>query len=202
MAKDPESEEQKRDQHIKEMKEQIRRHFGQPECPFLGEFKTSREEEAFLEHIVFMEGLGEQPLFEALESGGVQMPDAAALDNVQLKAKLWEVINAMALLGHYLERTDHLSDRQLYKLLWSELLREPTSICSDPNAACHIDILGGCSEEDLLTKLKHYADEDERMNWADDFPDEAMPPHEPLPFDRDRLLPQPPQAPMRRFEVS
>jgi hypothetical protein len=193
MAKAKESREQERNRHIQEMKEQLRLHLGQPEPLFLGKFKSLKSEEEFLDHILFMEGVGEQPLFDALESGGVQLPQSAMINDAQLHAKLWEVIKAMALLGQYLSRTDHLSDRQLYELLWNELLREPTSICpNNPNAACYIDILGGCSEEDLQFNLKYYADEDERLAWADEFPEDVIPPHEDLPFDRDRLLPEPP----------
>jgi hypothetical protein len=203
MSKTKDSQEKNRNRHISEMKEQLRRHMGQPEPPFLGEFKSSKKEEEFLEQILFMEGVGEEPLFDALEREGVQLPAPAALDDGQLHTKLWEVINAMAVLGQYLSRTDHLSDRQLYERLWSEILREPTSICpNNPNAACHVDILGGCSEEDLQLNLKYYADEEERLDWAEEFPEDILPPHEPLPFDRDRLLPEPLRAHARTPEVS
>ena len=56
----------------------------------------------------------------------------------------------MARLGRYLSSTDHLSDRELYERLWTDILREPTSVCpDDPSMSCHIDLLGGCSDEDL-----------------------------------------------------
>jgi hypothetical protein len=193
MSKTKEMQEQKRKRHIQEMKERLQRHLRQAEVPFLGNFENSKKEEEFLEHILYMEGVDEQSLFDVLECGGVQLPAPATLDDARLPAKLWEVIHAMALLGHYLLRTDHLSDRQLYERLWTEILPEPTSIhpCN-PNAACYIDILGGCSDEDLLLNLKYYADEDERLNWEEEYPDDAIPPHEPPPFDRDSRLPEPP----------
>ena len=40
--------------------------------------------------------------------------------------------------------------------------------------------------------LKHYADEEAREHWARRFPEDPIPPHEPLPYDRDRFLPQRP----------
>jgi hypothetical protein len=203
MSKENESREQRRNQHIQEMKAQLQHHLGQPEPPFLGKFKSLKSEEEFLEHILFMEGIGEQPLFDALERGGVPLPPPKALDDAQLQAQLWEVINAMALLGQYLSRTDHLSDRQLYELLWEHILREPTSICpNNPNAACYIDILSGCSEEDLQLNLKYYADEDERLAWAEEFPDDIIPPHEDPPFDRDRHMPEPPHSYTHPPEIS
>ncbi|NLV32515.1 MAG: hypothetical protein GXY47_15340 [Acidobacteria bacterium] len=156
-----------------------------------GSKKLSRAE-MFAQEMRFMERVGARPLFDHLEEGGVALPSPETLDDEALHARLWEVIRAMALLGHYLTSTDHLSDRELYERLWNEILREPSCIPPQGSrAACHIDILGGCSAEDLAIRMKYYADEDEREGWASDFPDDEMPPHEDLPYDRDQFLPQP-----------
>ena len=180
-----------RKRHIEEMKDKLKRHLGNPESLYLGEFKSLKEEEEFLEHVVFMEGVEEQPLFDQLKKAGVRLPHPEDMNDSQLHTKLWEVINSMALLGHFLSSTDHLSDRQLYESLWHEILREPATICPENStASCHIDILGGCSPEDLQLRLKYYADEEERLNWAQDFPEDTIPQHEPLPYDRDRHLPR------------
>ncbi len=192
MPEAKESSEQARKRHIEEMKDQLRRHLGNPKDLYLGTFKSLKEEEEFLEHILFMEGAVEQPLFDQLENAGVRLPRPEDLDDAQLHTKLWEVINSMALLGHYLSSTDHLSDRQLYELLWQKTLREPTSICpNNSRASCHIDILGECSEEDIQLRLKYYMEEEERLDWAAEFPEETIPPKESLPYDRDRHLPEP-----------
>lgn len=186
------STEEKRRQHIQEMREKLERFFGQPSIFISQENGNSEFEEKFLEHILAMEGVDEAPLFDALVEGGVDMPPAGELDDTRLSPKLWEVIRAMALLGHYLYHTDHLSDRQLYELLWTEILREPTSVLpSDPTFACHIDILGGCSDEDMQLNLKYYADEDYRQEWSESECNFPIPAHEDPPYDRDRHLPQP-----------
>jgi hypothetical protein len=192
MPEAKESSDQSRKRHIEEMKDKLRRHLGNPESLYLSEFRSLKEEEEFLEHILFMEGAEEQPLFDQLKKAGVQLPHPEDMDGAQLHTKLWEVINSMALLGHYLSSTDHLSDKQLYDVLWHKILREPTPICPDNSkASYHIDILGECSEEDLALRLKYYADEDERLHWAEEFPEDTVPPHEPLQYDRDRHLPAP-----------
>ena len=130
--------------------------------------------------------------FDKLIQRGLQLPEPGVLDDVALTAKLWEVINALAMLRTFLERTDHLSDRELYEFLWNRGLRGETPIEPlDVTEAFHLDVLGGCSDEDLRLNLKYYADEDERRDWAKDWPDDPMPDHEDLPFDRDRHLPQP-----------
>jgi hypothetical protein len=193
MSETKESREQQRKLHIEEMKEQLRQHIGNPEIFLPGGFNSLKDEEAFLEHILFMEGVNEQPLFEIFENGGIALPEPDSMNDGQLHDKLWEVIKSMALLGQYLSSTDHLSDRQLYEALRNSILREPSPISpNNPNAHCQIDILGGCSEEDMLIRLKYYADEEERLSWAEEYPDDIIPPHEPLPYDRDRHLPVPP----------
>lgn len=190
MAEAKESSEQKRKQHIREMKDKILQLVEDPECLYLDGLSLEGQEK-FLEHILFMEGLEEQPLFDLLEKRGVLLPAPKGLDDAQLHAKLWDVINAMALMRHYLSSTDHLSDRQLYEHLWNDILLEPTSVSTDASTSCHIDILGGCSDEDQMIRLKYYADDDERECWECDFPEDEIPPKEPLPYDRDRHLPAP-----------
>ena len=172
---------QKRKRHIQEMRKKLERHTGQPASLFV-EAGTSEADEKFLEYILAIEEVDAVPLFDALVKGGVDMADPEAMDDAKLHAKLWEVIQNMALLGHYLYHTDHLSDRELYKRLWTEILREPTSLLpGNPYFSCHIDILGGCSTEDSELYLKYYGEEDYRRRWAEDWPDHVIPAHESPP---------------------
>jgi hypothetical protein len=129
--------------------------------------------------------------FQQLEVVGVELPAPDALDDVRLTAKLWEVLEALARLRIFLSQTDHLSDRELYTLLWRELLREPVKdMPLDESSAWHIDLTGSGSEEDTYLYLKYYADEETRRRWAADFPADEMPEHAAPPLDRDRYLPQ------------
>jgi hypothetical protein len=184
--------EKNRRQHIERMKAQILKITGDPECLYLGGLKSLRDQERFLERVLAMEESEEKPLISQLENAGVRVPPPEDLDDGKLHEKLWDVIHAMALAGHYLTHTDHLSDRELYELLWTEILREPTSVNPDTSTtSCHIDILGGCSDEDLKIRLQYYADDDERDCWESEYQDDEMPPKKPLPYDRDRHLPAP-----------
>ena len=59
-----------------------------------------------------------------------------------------------------------------------------------PIGTCHLDVLGGCSEEDLILHMRYYADDRDRADWRKEFPEFPMPPKEKPPYDRDRHLPE------------
>lgn len=147
-------------------------------------------EETFWNYIVEYEEAPWTTNFQQLENAGVLLPAPESLNDEELTAKLWEIIHKLALLHVYIEQTDHLSDRELYTHLWTESLREETKAMAMAGGAWHIQILGGCSEEDNQLYLKYYADEDWRRQWHKDFPSDPIPAHVDPPYDRDRLLPK------------
>lgn len=156
-----------------------------PHCP-------PHIQEQFWEQVIAFESAVEEQPFDVLERSGVSLPPADELDDTQVTIKLWEVIRGLAFLGMYLSFTDHLSDRELYARLWIDILRVPTALEPETgNAAWHVDLTGGGTDEDVAIYLKYYADEDDRRSWADDWPDDPMPAVAQRPFDRDRYLPRP-----------
>ncbi len=147
-------------------------------------------EEDFLQSVIAYESAPLTTHYQQLEDAGVELPDPATMDDEKLTAKLWEVIEALARMRVFLESTNHLSDRELYTLLWSEELREEIpAMVFDEYSAWHIDVIGSGSEEDTYIWMKYYADERRRRQWMKDFPDYEMPDHEDPSFDRDRHLP-------------
>jgi hypothetical protein len=147
--------------------------------------------EAFWERVLAFETAPLGTNFAQLEEAGILLPSADSLTDTQLHEKLWEVIQGLAELQVFLSRTDHLSDRELYVHLWEDVLRQETEIMPlDPKSADHVDILGGCSNEDIQMSLKYYADEAERAYWRHDFPNDPIPDHEEPPYCRDRELPR------------
>ena len=149
-------------------------------------------EEEFWKYVVDYEEAPWTTNFQQLEDAGVSLPSPDSLNDEQLTAKLWEVIQKLGLLNVFIEQTDHLSDRELYSHLWNDSLREDTKMFPmAANAAYHIQLLGSGSDEDNLQYLKYYADDMFRRQWHKDFPSDPMPEHEDPPYDRDRLLPKP-----------
>ncbi len=147
--------------------------------------------EAFWERVLSFESAPLGTNFAQLEEAGIQLPPADSMTEPQLHAKLWDVIQGLAKLQVFLSRTDHLSDRDLYIRLWDNVLREETEMMPpDSKSADHVDLLGGCSNEDIQTSLKYYDDEAERSYWRGEFPNDPIPDHEDLPYCRDQNLPR------------
>jgi hypothetical protein len=152
----------------------------------------SETEESFLKYIVDYEEAPWTTHFRQLEEAGLSLPEPDSLTDHALTSKLWEVIRALALLRVFIDQTDHLSDRELYEQLWSDVLREETkALTLTANSACHIQMLGDCSEEHNWLYLKYYADDAMREHWREGLPNDPVPAHEDPPYDRDRLLPKP-----------
>ena len=164
---------------------------GQMDAGILDDYPADMEEE-FWGNVVDYEAGPWTTNFQQLENAGVSLPAPDSLNDQELTAKLWEIIQKLALLHVFIEQTDHLSDLELYTHLWADSLREETKALSlAANSVYHIQLLGGCSDEDNLLYLKYYADETWRRQWREDFPSDAISEHEDPPYDRDRLLPKP-----------
>ena len=127
-----------------------------------------------------------------LQERGVELPLPEALDDEDLHSKLWEVIDQLAETNTYLYQTDHLSDRELYAHLVDDVLHEWSKMLPPGSGwNCTLDILGGCSEEDMQLFIKYYADAIDRKMWAKDWDYGEFPAHVDPPYDRDRNLPTP-----------
>jgi hypothetical protein len=190
--KSSDEDETERAKRIAELKRQAEELVGEKMVE--GEMEDTPPEvaEQFWERVVAYENAPWTTNFKQLEESGMQLPAPETLDDEQLTRKLWELIQRLALLRIFLDETDHLSERELYTLLWSDMLREETkAVTLDEDSACHMSPLGGCSEEDTQLYLKYYADVEWRCDWQKEHPEETLPDHEDPRYDRDRFLPQP-----------
>lgn len=147
-------------------------------------------EEAFLENVLALESHGFVCPLDALVKDGFDLAAPEKLDDATLTVKLWELIRELAKRRLFLHGTDHLNDRELYTWLVTDALREELMGFGLPFGNCHLDVLGGCSEDDLIQSMRYYSDDEERTRWLKDFPGFPMPPKEKLPYDRDSRLPK------------
>ncbi len=132
---------------------------------------------------------------EILASHGYAPLPLVEMDARQLAGRLWELLYAAAARRFFFSHTDHLSDRELYSLLWDRWLDEPTAdipLEAETNTRlilAEFSVRGMTSEE---IHLRYYADEADRELWRTREPDFVFPPHEAPAYDRDRFLPVPP----------
>lgn len=136
---------------------------------------------------------GDETPLDVLRKRGIELASPEAVSDDAIGAELWRTIEALAGIGVFLESTDHLSDRELYQHLWTDLLQDKSLIItgSGLGGGWFHSPIGGWSNEDMQVWLRYYADEDERRLWQKDSPDESLPPREKPLADRDRLLPGP-----------
>jgi hypothetical protein len=147
-------------------------------------------QEAFWESVVAWETAPEATYVALLAELDVDTPAPETLSDDDLHQVLWCVIRGLASINVYLSHTDHLSDRDLYGLLWGDIMRQPVKHVSTSELwHCELDLLGGCSREDLITLQTYYPDEWCLGDWDTSF---LGPKPEPLKpeYDRDRRLPR------------
>ena len=154
-------------------------------------YEDAEQQLAFLEQVYAIESEPCVTYAHQLIARGVSLPPPGDLNDRDLYEKLWEIIYTLAGLRVFLENTGHLSDRGLYEKLWSDCLNEFTWDMSQcPNGAMHLDLVGSGSEEDTRIWLETYADDRQRQEWADQFPDDPYPVHKAPISDRDQDLPR------------
>ena len=189
MARDDSDDE--REARIEELKAQAAALGGGRMLSYENEGLTPELREQFWRRVIDTATAPTTNLIKELKAIGVELPEPDGLDDDALHAALWKVIEALATLQVYLGQTDHLSDRELYTTLLRETLpEEMDALDGDENSAWHIDMLGGCSLEDVALYLMYYADEEQREHWRADRPEVAIPEHVDPPYDRDSRLPQ------------
>lgn len=159
---------------------------------FLDDTAPSREE-TLQEPTVGVETENWVTPHEDLTRSGVILPPPDELTDEALPAKLWELLHELACRGFYLLHTDHLSERALYTRLWREDLREPAILPGRfAGGGWFHDFVGSGSDEDTRIWLRYYANDLERAQHANSWPNEPLPPKQERPFRRDHRLPQGP----------
>jgi hypothetical protein len=179
-----------REHRIEQLKQRAEQAAGGEMIAWESNRLSLEERERFWRRVVESETAPLTTNFQQLIDAGLELPEPESLDDKTLTAKLWDVIDGLARLRVFISETDHLSDRELYKSLWLDVLHQETEAISDEYSAWHVDLLSTGSETDTFLYLKYYADEDFREHWLAEFPDYQLPDHESPPFDRDARLPR------------
>jgi hypothetical protein len=111
------------------------------------------------------------------------------LDEEQLHARLWEAIGLLFEQRIVLDFTDHLSDRQLYTLIYRDILPSPEKKIDNSSNYLHWDCSDAGGDDSVW--LRYYASHEDRELWAEEtrgaLPAQELPPYP-------RMLPHEPQA--------
>jgi hypothetical protein len=144
--------------------------------------------EQFLQEVIAFETAPMVTDFAELTADGIELPDPATVEDAEINPLLWRVIAALARHRVFLSHTNHLSDRELYSVLWHNVLREEHAAIPECAAgAFHVDVPG--DDPQATNFLTYYADEHDREFWREDFPDLQTPAHRDPLYDRDASLP-------------
>jgi hypothetical protein len=109
----------------------------------------------------------------------LRLPPPDELDDHHLHLLLWETIERLFDYRIVLDFTDHLTDRQLYCLIYRDILPSPEKKLEQSDNYLHWD----CTADDPETWLRYYASEEERMNFLETS-DQPLPNSEPRPYPR------------------
>lgn len=111
----------------------------------------------------------------------LKLPHPDTLSNAQLRDVMWSTIHQLFERRIVLDFTDHLTDRELYCVIYRDILPCSEKKIDSASNYLHWDCadVGG----DPTTWLRYYASPEEREAWETDFP-EPLPAAEAPPYPR------------------
>jgi hypothetical protein len=144
----------------------------------------------------FFENISSTTIRERIQKGcGRSFPNITVLRDLNaVQSELVTLIEALARVRIFLHNTNHLDDIALYRLLTEDILNQ--AIEDEPEDVgmnTHIDICACCEDdaEAMMVYLAYHAEEDERADYQQHFPDVELPSKQPGMSDRDAFLPKP-----------
>lgn len=123
-----------------------------------------RDENEYLASILAWETAAVLPIFRWF-APELRMPHADLLSDEQVTQYLSEIIEGLFEKKIVLDFTDHLSDRKLYDLIYSDILPMREKKIENRKNFIHFD----CSfaHDDPSVWLQYYASDEERYAWED-----------------------------------
>ena len=108
-------------------------------------------------------------------------PRPSALNDRDLHGILWDLIHKFYEKRIILDFTDHLSDRELYTLIYRHILPSREKKIDSRNGFLHWDCAAVGGDPEIW--LKFYASEEDREAWAEMY-HQPLPRTEPPPYPR------------------
>ena len=140
----------------------------------------TRDENEFLASMLEWERAPVLPIKQWFQPS-LNPPTPESLDDHQLHSVLWDTIQALFAKRIVLDYTHHLSDRQLYSLIYRDIL--PSLEKKIERTRTYLHWLCIDPETDVDIWLRFYATEEEREGWSCESNAE-LPPSELPPYPR------------------
>jgi hypothetical protein len=164
-----------------ELRDELERYFDESISRVNVQHWTLAAENDFLASMLAWEQAPILPIYRWFEPE-LRLPRPDALGDEDLHHILGEVIRKLYLKRIVLDFTDHLSDRDLYRLIFRDILPAREKKLDYPSNYLHWDCTGEGGDPEVW--LRYYATEEERQEWAESYR-QPLPPHEPLPYPRE-----------------
>jgi hypothetical protein len=164
-----------------ELRDELERYYDESISRVNIQHATLAQENDFLACMLAWEQAPVLPICRWFEPE-LRPPRPESLGDGDLKKILWDVIRKLFSKRIVLDFTDHLSDRELYSLIYRDILPAREKKIEWPSNYLHWDCTGTNGDPEVW--LKYYATEEERLDWADTY-GQSVPPVEPLPHPRD-----------------
>jgi hypothetical protein len=147
----------------------------------------TRAENEFLASMLAWERAPVVPISRWFEPELV-LPRPETLDDAELTRVLWATLNQLYDKRIVLDFTDHLTDRQLYCVIYRDILPSPEKKIDLPKNFLHWHCLDDNNDPEIW--LTYYASPEERAGWAEET-GLTLPPTKKAPYPR--KMPRRPQ---------
>ncbi|MCC7085478.1 MAG: hypothetical protein IT427_10765 [Pirellulales bacterium] len=137
-------------------------------------------ENEFLASMIAWERAPILPIFQWF-SPELRLPSPDRLNDDEVHEALWNTIHKLFESRIVLDFTDHLTDRELYTLIWRDILPSPEKKIENSSSYLHWDCSDASGDAELW--LRYYASPEEREQW-DEESSVPLPPHEDPPYPR------------------
>ena len=168
-----------------ELRDELEPYYDEAICRVnVRDFSTAKENE-FLASMLAWERAPVLPISDWFEPR-LTLPHPEALTGENDRAAilhdvLWETIYRLFEKRIVLDFTDHLSDRELYTLIYRDILPSQEKKLDSVDSYLHWDCVDACGNPEIW--LKFYASEEDREEWSREFND-VPPPRQSCPHPR------------------
>jgi hypothetical protein len=126
---------------------------------------TTGAENEFLQSMLEWERAPMLPICEWFQPK-LELPHPDDLSDDQLRDRLYQTIGRMFEKHIVLDFTDHLTDRQLYCLVYRDILPSHEKMIRRENNYLHWDCSNADGDPDMW--LRYYASEEDRRGWVEE----------------------------------